>query len=107
MIKRNPATFVVSVIVHDIYRTHMIGKGDSMIIQGLGKTRMFGSTVQVAEDYMNITESIRQGLTYRYDKQTADEFIVSAIKMVLLNDTDRHDEAERELGEIMMKLAEA
>jgi len=85
----------------------MIGKGDSMVIHGLGKTRMYGSAVQVAEDFMNITETVRQGLTYRFDKQTADEFIVSAIKMVLLNDTDRHDEAERELGEIMMKLAEA
>ena len=85
----------------------MIGKGDYMVIQGLGKTRMFGSTVQVAEDFMNITESIRQGLTYRYDKQTADEFIVSAIKMVLLNDTERHDEAERELDEVMMRMARA
>ena len=106
MIKRNLATFVVSVIVHDIYRTHMIGKGDSMVIHGLGKTRIYGSTVQVAEDFMNITETVREGLTHRYDKQTADEFIVSAIKMVLLNDTDRHDEAERELDEVMMRIAE-
>ena len=36
--------------MHGNYRTNMIGKGDSMIIQGLGKTRMFGSTVQVAEE---------------------------------------------------------
>ena len=78
-----------------------------MVIQGLGKTRMFGSTVQVAEDFMNITETVRQGLTYRFDKQTADEFIVSAIKMVLLSDTDRHDEAERELNEVMLRMARA
>ena len=78
-----------------------------MVIHGLGKTRMYGNTVQVAEDFMNIAECVRQGLTYRYDKQTADEFIVSAIKMVLLHDTERHEEAERELGEVMMKLAGA
>ena len=58
MIKRNPATFVVSVIVHDNYRIHIIGKGDYMVIHGLGKTRMYGSTVQVAEDFMNITETV-------------------------------------------------
>ena len=78
-----------------------------MVIHGLGKTRMYGSSVQVAEDFLNIAECVRQGLTYRYDKQTADEFIVSAVKMVLLHGTERHDEAERELGEVMMRIAEA
>ena len=78
-----------------------------MVIHGLGKTRMYGSTVQVAEDFMNITETVRQGFTHRYGKQIADEFIVSAIKMILLNETERHDEAERELTEIMMRIAEA
>ena len=77
-----------------------------MVIHGLGKTRMFGTSLQVAEDFINITESIRQGFTHRYDKQTADELIVSAVRLVILADTDRREEAEKEFGEMMMRIAE-
>ena len=78
-----------------------------MIISGGGKTRMFGSPMKVAEDFINITNAVRQGFANRYDKQTADELIVECVRYLVLADTDRRKEAEIDLARALMNIEKA
>jgi hypothetical protein len=77
-----------------------------MIISSGSKTRMFGNPIKVAEDFINITNAIRQGFTNRYDQQTADELIVDCVRLIMLADTDRKNEAEKDLAKVLMSIAE-
>jgi len=78
-----------------------------MIVSGGGKTRMFGNPIKVATDFINITNAVRQGFTSKYDKQTADEVIVDCVRLIMLADTDRQQEAEKDLAKVLMSIVEA
>ena len=78
-----------------------------MIISGGSKTRMFGDPIKVATDFINITNAVRQGFTNKYDMQTADELIVDCVRLIMLADTDRQQEAEKDLAKVLMSIAEA
>jgi len=67
---------------------------------------MSGSPVKVTEDFINITNAVHQGFTNRYDKQTADELIVDCVRLVLLSDAEKREEAEQDLAKLLVSIVE-
>lgn len=75
-----------------------------MIFTGLGKTRLIGNSVKNTEDLLNLLHCYRMAITHRHGKDTADDLIVTCVKMLMLTDPEKRKEAEKQLAKLLMKI---